>query len=94
MAVSSLSPFAARLLQHLDSSNACPTDLQRASLVLTYPFIDASNRDEVMRFYGQPSAGNGIERLNETSTDKEGAPDRLDFRLKLTHLWKGKIESL
>ena len=70
------------------------TDLQRASLVLTYTFIDASNRDEVMRFYGQPSAGNSIEKLNETSTDKEGAPDRLDFRLKLTHLWKGKIKNL
>lgn len=61
------------------------------SLVLTYPFLDASDLAEVMRFYGRPGIGDGLWNLNDTCTDKVGAPDRLDFRLKLSHLFKGKI---
>ncbi|MCJ1357061.1 MAG: hypothetical protein MMC33_007057 [Icmadophila ericetorum] len=82
-----LTKQALESLSFLHSKDVCHGYLQRMSLVLTHPFLDASNRDEVMRFYGQPGIFNGIENLYETCTDKEEAPDRLDFRLKLTHLF-------
>lgn len=66
------------------------SDIQRASLVLTYPHLDTSDPAGVMSFYGQPNNMKGLEMLNETCTAKRDESDRLDFSLKLTRLVKGK----
>ena len=46
-----------------------------------------------MNFFGQPNTLKGLNHLNETGTDKEDQPTRLDFQLKLTRLVKGIVQT-